>query len=113
MERIHIDYVGPFKGHYYCVIVDADSKWSKVLRVSSIMSKITINCLEGFIKQIIVSDNATQFRAGEFTCFCEANGILQKFSTPFHPSTKFKQSGIFEPFKHRLNRLLSRRQKRH
>ena len=29
-QRIHIDYAGPYQGHYFLIIVDAKSKWIEV-----------------------------------------------------------------------------------
>ena len=43
--RLHIDYLDPFMGKVFPVIVDSDSKWVEVFPVSNSTSQTTINCL--------------------------------------------------------------------
>jgi len=92
MDRIHVDYAGPFKGKYYLVVVDAYSKWLEVVQVTSTTSTVTKQHLMKFIAsyglpRVLVSDNGTCFTSQEFTQFCKGCGIKQKFIAPYHPST--------------------------
>ena len=44
-QRVHIDYAGPFKGHYFLATVDAYSKWPEMLTTDSSSSNKTIALL--------------------------------------------------------------------
>jgi hypothetical protein len=76
----------------FMIVVDAYSKWPEVFIMNSTTSERTIEVLRTLfsrtgIPQIIVSDNGTQFRSMEFQKFTEDNGILHKFSAPYHAAT--------------------------
>ena len=43
--RIYIDYIGPVNRHMYFVVVDAYSKFPKVVKMKSITSSSTIRAL--------------------------------------------------------------------
>lgn len=64
-ERIHIDFLGPFKDKTYLVIINAFSKWMEVIPMAKTTSYHTIEkiheifCRFGFPK-VLVSDNSTQ-----------------------------------------------------
>jgi len=30
MDRIHIDYAGPFDNHHFLIVIDARSKWAEI-----------------------------------------------------------------------------------
>ena len=44
-SRLHLDYVGPFQGHMFLVLVDAHSKWIEVFPTTSATSSATIEHL--------------------------------------------------------------------
>ena len=66
-ERIHVDFLGPFKGKSYLIVVDAHSKWLECIDMRETTSAdATIEKLyELFARfglpKILVSDNGTQF----------------------------------------------------
>ena len=43
--RIHLDYAGPFQGHYFLVLIDAHSKWIEAFPATSPSSKTIIELL--------------------------------------------------------------------
>ena len=62
--RLHIDYLGPFMGKMFLVIVDSCSKWVEVFPVLNSISQTTINCLRTCfathgLPEICVSDNGS------------------------------------------------------
>ncbi|EYC42562.1 hypothetical protein Y032_0526g2934 [Ancylostoma ceylanicum] len=44
-SRVHIDYAGPLNGMMFLVIVDAHSKWSEIIEMTSTTSAATIRQL--------------------------------------------------------------------
>ncbi|KAF2897997.1 hypothetical protein ILUMI_08178 [Ignelater luminosus] len=90
-DRIHIDFVGPFKGKTYLIIIDAYSKWPEVYEMERMDTETTLDkmrdCFSQFgLPNMIFSDNGTQFVSREFAYFCEMNGILHRTSSPCHPA---------------------------
>ena len=45
-ERIHLDFCGPLKQHYFLLLTDAYSKWIEVFIMKSITSAMTIRKLK-------------------------------------------------------------------
>lgn len=108
--RIHIDYAGPFQGHYYLVIVDAFSKWPEVLITDRISTSATIQLLRQVfarfgMPETLVSDNGTQFTSAEFAEFCTQNGIDQVRSPPYHPQSNGQAERFVDTFKRTLLKL--------
>ncbi len=60
MERIHIDYAGPFLNKMFLVVVKAHSKWPEVIQMSSTTSQNTIEALRPilFMVELIQVDVA-------------------------------------------------------
>ena len=88
----------------WLIIVDALTKWPKVVQMSSISSERIIEVLRSLfarygIPRIIVSDNGTQFTSALFNQFCKNNGIHQKLSAPYHPSTNGEAKRFVQTFK--------------
>ena len=69
-DRIHIDFLGPIKGKYCLIILDAYSKWLEVAVMSSITSTQTIDKLRNLfsrygLPKLLCSDNGIQFVSEE------------------------------------------------
>lgn len=61
-QRLHIDYAGPYQGHYFFLVVDSYSRWPEIFVTTSTTAKTTIqflrSCFARFgIPNVIVSDN--------------------------------------------------------
>ncbi|KAK2575255.1 hypothetical protein KPH14_000859 [Odynerus spinipes] len=109
-QRVHIDFAGPFKGHYFFVLVDAFSKWPEVFITKNTTSDTVIQkCRQTFatfgIPEVVVSDNGRHFTSYEFAHFLKTNGIIHKTTAPFHPAT----SGQAERFIQTLKMALKKR----
>lgn len=108
-QRIHIDFLGPFKSKMYLVIIDAFTKWPEVFEMKSTTTEITIEALrETFarygIPETMVSDNGTQFTANKFLEFCKINGIQHLCSPPFNPSTNGLAENFVKSFKNGIQK---------
>lgn len=111
-ERIHVDFAGPFLGHYFFILVDSYTKWPEMHIVKDITAKTTINsCRKIFatfgILKYFVSNNAKTFTSTEFTSFLKANGITQKHTAPYNPSTNGQAEIFVQTLKNSLRCMRS------
>lgn len=91
-ERVHVDFVEPFKGRCFFILVDAYTKWPEVYIMKDITTATTIKkCREIFarfdISKMIVSDNGRTFVSHQFKSLLQSNGIAQRLTAPYHPAT--------------------------
>ncbi|PAA81343.1 hypothetical protein BOX15_Mlig024196g4 [Macrostomum lignano] len=80
--RIQLDYMGPFHGYFWLIIVDATSKWVEIFPMKHATTSKTIECLRDTftrfgIPQQVLSDNGSQFCSSEFRAFLKRNNIRQ------------------------------------
>lgn len=103
-ERVHFDFAGPFLRRMYLITVDAHSKWSKVVEMSSTTAVKTINVLHHLfatygLPRHVVTDNGPQFTAEEFSRFLKSNGVKHITLTPYHSSTNGLAERFVQTFK--------------
>lgn len=109
LQRIHIDFAGPFQGVTFLVAIDAYSKWPEVFVMQNTTVNKTVDCLcsmfcrYGYPEQV-VSDNEPQFTAEEFAIFMRSCGVKHARSAPYHPST----NGLAERFVQSMKSLNTR-----
>lgn len=109
-QRVHADYAGPFLGFYYLILIDAYSKWPEVRVVKNMTTETTIRlCREYFstygIPSVFASDNGPQFTSNEFGKFLKMNGVVHKFSAPYHPATNGQAERFIQTMKGKLKSL--------
>ena len=102
--RVHIDYCGPIKGHYFLVIIDAYSKYIEVFPTKSTTSTTTIRLLRTCFSRwglpvSLVSDNGTAFTSAEFKNFILNTGIRHTTSAPHQKSTNGQAESAVKTFK--------------
>lgn len=110
MQRIHIDFAGPFLGKMFLILVDSYSKWPEVHIVTDITAKTTIEkCRQIFaaygIPRIIVTDNGRTFISHEFQQFLKLNGIKHKVTSPYNPATNGQAERFIQTLKRSLRRM--------
>ena len=85
-QRIHVDFMGPFQGAMFLVIVDAYSKWPDVIVMQNTSASKTIDCLQslfcsfGYPEQL-VSDNSPWFISEEFEMFLVSSICIMLLTT--------------------------------
>ena len=108
-SRLHLDFAGPYMGHMFLVIVDANSKWMDAHIMSSITSSKTIEVLRSVfaihgLPRTVVSDNGSSFTSEEFQQFMRKNGIKHVTSAPYHPSTNGQAERAVQTLKQGIKR---------
>ncbi len=103
-SHIHLDFAGPFLGHYFLVIVDAHSKWLDVHIMASITSSKTIEKLRIIfanhgLPRKVVTDNGPSFTSEEFREFLSDNGIVRVTTSPYHSSSNELAERAVQTFK--------------
>ena len=98
---IHIDFAGPISGTTYLVVVDAYSKFSEVVKMTSTTSTATTSMLYeiylvvvAFLKWFPIMDHSS-LQVSFTEQFCRNNGIMHRTSAAYKPST----NGQAEPAK--------------
>lgn len=110
MQRIHIDFAGPFLGKIFLIMIDAYSKWPEVHVMREITAKATISkCRQIFaaygLPQVIVTDNGRTFTSHEFQQFLLVNGIKHKTTAPYSPATNGQAERFVQTMKQALKRM--------
>lgn len=92
LQRLHANYLVPFKGNVHLIIEDAFSKWIKVFNVPSISTYYTIHRFKLLfarfgIPEYLVTDNGSPFSSIELKHFFNQNEIKQITSSPYYPQS--------------------------
>ncbi|XP_011688809.1 PREDICTED: uncharacterized protein K02A2.6-like [Wasmannia auropunctata] len=111
-SRIHADFLGPFHGHMFMVIVDAYSKWPEIIDMHRCTQ--APKTIEEFKKILgrhglprhLVTDNGTQYTSNEFRDFVNRNGIKHSFTAPYHPATNGAAENFVETFKDKVDKIV-------
>ena len=106
-NQLHLDFIGPFMGHMFLVLIDAHSKWIDVHVMQSITATKTIEKLRIVfsthgLPRKIVTDNGPTFVSEEFKTFLKGNGIKHVTTTPYHPSSNGQAERAVQIVKHAL-----------
>jgi len=109
-ELIHIDFAGPHLRRQCLVVVDAYSKYPKVISVPNTTSRQTVAvlhklCAQHGVPETIVSDNGKQFTSHDFRDFCKANTFSHVLSPPYHPQSNSLAECFIDTFKRSLLKL--------
>ena len=111
-SRLHMDFVGPFLGEMFLIVVYYFSKWLDVLPMSSsanaphAVRKLRSLFATHGLTEIVVTDNAPCFKCEEFGSFLKKNKIRHVPGSPYHPATNGIAERAVQTFKKTLNKLL-------
>ena len=91
-------------GKNFLLVIDAHSKWGKVVETNSTTSSKTIAVLRQLfatygLPQQLVSDNGPQFTSDEFAAFLMGNGVRHSRCTPYHPASNGEAERFVRTFK--------------
>ncbi|XP_061717584.1 uncharacterized protein K02A2.6-like [Cydia pomonella] len=91
-SRLHVDFLGPFKGKTFLVLIDSSSKWLEIFEMARTTAGAVITELRATFARFglpreLVSDQGPPFTSNEFKHFLETNGIKQSFSPTYHPAS--------------------------
>lgn len=111
LERIHADFLGPFKGNSYLIITDSYSKWPEIYEMKKCDAVSTIENLRDYcarygLPKKLITDNGTQFTAEEFQLWTKTNGIKHVRTSPAHPSTNGAAENAVRSFKNGFKKVL-------
>lgn len=111
-SRIHLDFLGPFMGRMFLVIIDAHSKWPEVIdfKQNTKTYRVIEECEKLFARHglpmHVVTDNGPQFASAEFKEFLTAHGIAHSFSPPYHPATNGAAENFVGTFKDKTEKIM-------
>ena len=108
--RVHADFLGPFLGKDFLLLIDAHSKWMEVHIMGSTSAEATIEKMEMTFASTglpvhLVTDNGPQFVSERFASFCAVNGIKHITSAPYHPSTNGLAERGVQVFKRAMKKM--------
>ncbi|XP_044766716.1 uncharacterized protein LOC123322767 isoform X1 [Coccinella septempunctata] len=112
-SRLHADFLGPFFGRMFLIIIDAHSKWPEVCDMGTVTtSERTIEKFETLFSRYgicdhLVTDNGPQFTSFEFKRFLESVDVNHSFSPPYHPATNGAAENFVQTFKDKVNKIVS------
>ena len=109
--RIHLDFMGPYMGHQYLIVIDSKTKWLEVFVGNTTGTRFVIKCLRQIFARFglpkwIVTDNGTGFRSHEFEQYLRENGIKQAITAPGHPATNGQAENAVKTIKRALAKKL-------
>lgn len=112
-QRVHTDFIGPYKGHEFLLLIDAKSKWPEVFVMKSTTAAKTVDVFRkvfsrfGFPLQI-VSDNGPQYTSETFTSFLKKLGIKHTCTAVKHPASNGAAENFVKTFKRKIKILLKK-----
>lgn len=111
-SRMHTDFLGPFHGNMFLLVVDAHSKRPEVFlmknntQASKLISVFRILFSRFRIPEHVVSDNGTNYKSAEFRECLKINGVKHTFSPPYHPATNGATENFVKTFKDKVDKII-------
>lgn len=110
-KRLHLDYLGPFQGRMYLIILDAHSKWLEVFETASTAALLAIANLRTLFSRFglpvtCFTDNGPPFTSADFQMFLSKNGIKHITSPAYNPQSNGQAENSVKYVTHKLRSLL-------
>ncbi|XP_037564659.1 uncharacterized protein K02A2.6-like [Dermacentor silvarum] len=84
--RLHVDFGGPFKGHYFLARQVSAAHW---------------------LPDVIMSDNGPAFASTEYLAWLTKNGIRRMMVPPYHPASNGAAERVIQTIKDKLKKCKS------
>lgn len=111
-QRVHCDFLGPFHGDMYLVVLDSFSKWPEVInfkqdtRACKLIQVFEMLFARHGLCEHLVSDNGRQLASSEFREYLQRNGVKHSFSPPYHPATNGAAENFVGTFKKGVSKII-------
>ncbi|XP_033212172.1 uncharacterized protein K02A2.6-like [Belonocnema kinseyi] len=111
-QRVHCDFLGPFQGDMYLVVLDSFSKWPEVInfkhdtRACKLVQVFEMLFARHGLCEHLVSDNGRQLANAEFREYLQKNGVKHSFSPPYHPATNGAAENFVGTFKNKVTKIM-------
>ena len=108
--RIHVDFLGPFHGDMFLVVIDAHSKWPEIINMKNNTTACKlINVINELFNMYglpthLVSDNGRQLISDKLQIFLRNYKIKHTCSPPYHPATDGAAENIVRTFKKKFSK---------
>ncbi|VVC42852.1 Ribonuclease H-like domain,Integrase, catalytic core [Cinara cedri] len=91
-QRLHADFLGPFKEQLFLIIEDAYSKWLEVFKVPATGAQYSIDIFRNLfarygLPEYLVTANSPPFTSVHFQQFLRDNGIGHRTSSAYYPQS--------------------------
>lgn len=110
--RIHSDFLCPFHGCMFLLVLDAHSKWPEIFNMknntqATKLIKVfkQLFCRHG-LPDLLVSDNGRQYTSNEFAIFLKEQKISHSFTPPYCPATNGAAENFVKTFKSNVDKIV-------
>ena len=115
-DMIYADFLGPYHGDMYLVVVDAYSKWPEVANFRN--NTQTYNVIEAFnelfarhvLPNLVITDIGPQHRSDELKEFFKSNGVKDSRSPLYHPAMNGVVKNFVGTFKDKVSNIIKGRE---
>lgn len=111
-SRLHADFLGPFYGDMYLVVICAHSKWPEIINFKkNTKAKKLIEEFKTLFARFglpvhLVTDGGPQFRSSEFGKFLKQNSVKHNLTPPYHPATNGAAENFVGIFKDKVSKII-------
>lgn len=97
-SRLHVDFLGPYEGRTFFVMIDSTTKWLEVQQMQRTTAGAVIRVMREIFARFglpkeVVSDNGPPFTSKEYHEFMKRNGVKVTFAPAYHPSSNGAAEG--------------------
>ncbi|XP_063532135.1 uncharacterized protein K02A2.6-like isoform X1 [Cydia strobilella] len=111
-ERLHADFLGPFCGKMFLVVIDSFSKWPEAYVMSNIKATNTLKVFKSLFARYgyplhLVVDNGTTWTSSEFQDYCKSKNIKISYTPPYYPATNGAAERFVQTFKSHVKKIIA------